>query len=176
MPGRTEGIEQLLSLDAATVVVRSPAGGPGNWAGAATACFIDGVFYLAYRVRRPLAEGRGVSVVVARSLDGERLEPVAEVCREDFGAESFERPVLLCRPDGGWRLYLSCATPASKHWWIEALDADTPEGLPSGRRTGTFPGDGRTVVKDPVIVHDGDTWDAWICEHPLHVTGREDRM
>src|SRR3954447_21589273 len=176
MPGRTEWIEQLLSLDAATVVVPAPAGGPGNWAGAATACFVDGVFYLAYRVRRPLAEGRGVSVVVARSLDGERFEPVAEVCREDFGAESFERPVLLCRPDGGWRLYLSCATPASKHWWIEALDAATPEQIPSGTRQVVLAGDESEAVKDPVIVLDDAGWRMWVCCHPLSEPGHEDRM
>src|SRR3954467_12920104 len=126
MPGRTEWIEQLLSLDAATVVVPAPAGGPGNWAGAATASFVDGVFYLAYRIRRPLPSGRGVSVVVARPPAGPHFEPVAEVHREDFGAESFERPVLLRLPDGGWRLYPSCATPGPKPWWIAALPPPSP--------------------------------------------------
>src|SRR3954453_11411510 len=176
MRGRTAWVEQLLSLDAARVVVPAPAGGPGNWAGAATAAFVDGVFYLAYRVRRPLPAGRGVSVVVARSSDGERFELVAEVFREQFGAESFERPVFLRRPDTGWRLYLSCATPKSKHWWIEALDAEAVVGLPDGRRRVVFPGDGRLAMKDPVIVRSADIWHAWICEHPLDLHGHEDRM
>ena len=30
-------------------------------------------------------------------------------------------------PAGTWRLYVSCATPDTKHWWIEAIDADRPE-------------------------------------------------
>ena len=50
--------------------------------------------------------------------------------REAFGAESFERPVLVPLREGGWRLYLSCATPGSKHWWVDSLTADTVEGLP----------------------------------------------
>jgi hypothetical protein len=54
----------------ATVVVPAPDAGPGNWSGAASAVLVDGVFWLTYRVRRPLSEGRGVAVVVSRSLDG----------------------------------------------------------------------------------------------------------
>ena len=123
------------------VVVPAPGVGPGNWAGAASAVLVDGVTWLTYRVRRPLPDGRGIATVVARSSDGVDFEPVCEVYRDEFGAESFERPVVLRRPDGGWRLYLSCATPDSKHWWIEALDADRPEDLPEGTRTVVLPGD-----------------------------------
>ena len=54
--------------DDADVVVPAPAKGPGNWAGAASCVLVDGVFWLTYRVRRPLDEGRGVSVVVSRSM------------------------------------------------------------------------------------------------------------
>ena len=112
----------------------------------------EGVFWLTYRVRRPITAGRGVSVVVARSADGVRFETVCEIQREVFGADSFERPVLAPLPSGGWRLYVSCATPGSKHWWIEAVDAATPAELPGGRRTVVLPGDERVAVKDPVIV------------------------
>ena len=41
--------------------------------------------------------------------------------------------MLVPLPGGGWRLYLSCATPGSKHWWVDSLTADTPEELPAGR-------------------------------------------
>ena len=166
----------LPDVDTAEVVVPAPAPGPGNWAGAASAVLVDGEVWLAYRVRRPIAEGRGVSTVVARSGDGVRFQTVAEVWRDDFGAESFERPVVLRRPDGGWRLYLSCATPGSKHWWIEAVDADTPEGLAHGTRTVVVPGDDRVAVKDPVVVVEDGTWHLWTTEHPLTEVGHEDRM
>lgn len=162
--------------EGAEVVVPAPAQGPGNWAGAASAVLADGVIWLAYRVRRPLDEGRGVSVVVARSTDGVVFEPVTEVHREAFGAASFERPVVVRRPDGGWRLYLSCATPGSKHWWVEALDADRPEDLAEGTRHLVLPGDDGWAVKDPVITVDDAGWQLWACCHPLAEAGAEDRM
>lgn len=166
----------LPDLDDATVVVPAPASGAGNWAGAPSAVLHDGVYYLAYRVRRPVGSGRGVRVVVARSLDGVSFAPVCEVHRRAFGAESFERPVIVHRPEGGWRLYLSCATPGSKHWWVEALDADDPADLPSGRRTMALPGSPDVAVKDPVVVAGPDGWSMWVCVHPLDVPGQEDRM
>src|SRR5215204_3403137 len=104
-------LPSLPTYDDAELVVQAPDAGPGNWAGAASALLVDGTFWLTYRVRRPLTDGRGVAVVVARSDDGVRFEDVAQVRREEFGCESFERPVLVPVPDVGWRLYLSCATP-----------------------------------------------------------------
>jgi hypothetical protein len=167
------------TYDRSTVVIEAPGEGPGNWAGAPSALFVDGTFWLAYRVRRPLDAGRGVAVVIARSADGIAFESVAFIPRERSGAESLERPALVARPDGGFRLYLSCATPGSKHWWIEAWDADTPELLPEGRRTVVLPGDPATAAyKDPVVqVGDEDQpWRMWVCRHPLDVAGHEDRM
>lgn len=166
----------LPSFEDATVVVPAPGSEPGNWSGAASAVLHEGVYWLTYRVRRPLREGRGVSVVVARSEDGEHFVSVAEVRRDEFGAESFERPVLVHRPEGGWRLYLSCATPDSKHWWIEAVDADDPGDLERGTRTVVLPGSAEVAVKDPVVLVDETGWRMWVCEHPLTEAGHEDRM
>lgn len=158
------------------VVVPAPAAGPGNWAGAASAVLVDGVFWLTYRVRRPLAEGRGVSVVVARSDDGVRFTEVATVHRDAFGCESFERPVLVPDEGVGWRLYLSCATPGSKHWWVDSLTAATPEGLPDGERRVVLPGDDAVAVKDPVVERTPEGWRMWLCCHPLTERDHEDRM
>ena len=166
----------LPSFDDATVVVPAPGSEPGNWSGAASAVLVDGVYWLTYRVRRPLTEGRGVSVVVARSDDGEHFVTVAEVRRDECGAESFARPVLVRRPDGGWRLFVSCATPGSKHWWSEAVDADEPGGLEHGTRTVVLPGSDHVAVKDPVVLVDGSGWRMWVCVHPLTEPGHEDRM
>lgn len=163
-------------VELADLVVPAPGAGPGNWAGAPSATHDGTHFYLAYRVRRPLDEGRGVSVMVGRSIDGVVFEPVCEIGREGYGAESLERPAIVRRPDGGWRLYLSCATPGSKHWWVEALDADRPEDLPQGERTPVLPGDEDVGVKDPVVLVDEQGWRMWICCHPLTEPGHEDRM
>ena len=153
--------------DADRVVVPAPGSGPGNWAGAASAVLVDGVFWLTWRVRRPLTDGRGVTVVVARSKDGVHFEQVAGVARDAFGCESFERPVLVPVPGLGWRLYLSCATPGSKHWWVDSLTAPTS-------RTCRRPAPGRArrrrriAVKDPVIEQPPTGgWQMWLCCHPL---------
>ena len=164
------------TYDDAEVVVPAPGPGEGNWAGAASAVLVDGVIWLTWRVRRPLTDGRGVLVVVARSADGVRFEEVVTVSRHDFGAESFERPVLLPLQEGGWRLYLSCATPGSKHWWVDSLTADTVDGLPAGVRRRVLAGDALTAVKDPVITPTDDGYEMWLCCHPLDLPGAEDRM
>ena len=171
----------LPSVEQGRVVVPAPERGPGNWAGAPHALLDDGVYWLSYRVRHAIgperAQTRGVETVVARSFDGERFETVATIERDGFGTDSFERPCLVRRPEGGWRLYVCCATPESKHWWIEAIDADDPTGLTAGERTVVFPGSATLAVKDPIVeVRAPGAWRAWICCHPLTEPGEEDRM
>jgi hypothetical protein len=160
----------------AAVVVPAAGPGEGSWAGAPSAVLADGTFWLAYRVRRPVPEGRGVAVVLARSSDGVAFETVGRLGQTSFGAASLQRPALVPRPDGGWRIYLSCATPGSKHWWIEAVDAATVASLPEGRSTVVLPGDAHTGVKDPVVRVDASGWHMWVCCHPLDEAGEEDRM
>jgi hypothetical protein len=158
--------------DRAAVAAPAPGAGPGHWAGAPSAALdADGSFVVAYRVRS--VEQRGAAVVVARSDDGEHLATVATLDKDRFGAESLERPALV-RTDAGWRLYVCCATPGSKHWWIEALDAADPSAFAESRTV--FEGDERTGVKDPVIRRADGRWHAWICCHPLDEPGEEDRM
>lgn len=149
------------------LVVAPDERGPGNWAGAASVAADGDGFALAYRLRRPLAAGRGVANMIARSDDGVTFTTVASVPVAGFGAASLERPALVRRPDRGWRLYVSCATPNSKHWWVEALDADSLVGLPDGRRTVVLPGDAESAWKDVVVHLDGDVWRLWACRHLL---------
>ena len=170
----------LPSVEQGRVVVPAPGQGPGNWAGAPHALLDDGVFWLSYRVRRAIGperdQTRGVETVVARSADGERFETVARIDRGRFATDSFERPCLVRRPEGGWRLYVCCATPGSKHWWIEAIDADDPSALRAGERTIVFPGSDALAVKDPIVEVRAGVWHAWVCCHPLTEPGEEDRM
>ena len=174
-------IVPLPSVEQGRVVVPAPDRGPGNWAGAPHALLDDGIYWLSYRVRRASgperAQTRGVETVVARSEDGERFATVATIERDGFATDSFERPCLVRRPQGGWRLYVCCATPESKHWWIEAIDAEDPAELPAGVRTIVFPGSDALAVKDPIVeVDEAGAWRAWICCHPLTEPGEEDRM
>jgi hypothetical protein len=157
--------------------VPAPGTGTGWWAGASHAARDhDGTFVIAYRVRTGHA-GRG-STVVARSPDGEHFTTVAELDQRRFDAASMERPSIVRTDDGRWRLYVcSASKPPSKHWWIDALEADDPSDFGSAEARTVFPGDASVGVKDPLVQRAPDGgWQAWICCHPLDEPDEEDRM
>ncbi|GAA0530122.1 hypothetical protein GCM10010172_08560 [Paractinoplanes ferrugineus] len=158
------------------VVVPPPGDEPGAWSGAPSSIVVDGVFYLAYRVRLPIGEGRGISNVIARSLDGVTFTQVTEVRKERFEAESLERPALVHTPDGRWRLYVSAATPGTKHWRVDLLEADTVAGLAEAPARTVLAGDETVGVKDPVLHHDAHGWHLWASVHPLESWADADRM
>lgn len=163
-------ISHALSDEPASVVVEPPGCGAGFWAGGPSVVHSDGAFYLAYRLRRPVDQGRGYANVIARSSDGIHFETMATLAAETFDCASLERPALIRRPDGGWRVYVSCSTFGSKHWWVEAVDT-APGGdiaeLSAGPRTVVLPGDARSAWKDVVVSRDGADWRMWACEHLL---------
>src|SRR5215475_15748893 len=110
--------------DESVVVITPPGVGPGYWAGGPSAVLAEDGIYLAYRLRRPVGNGRGYAVTVAHSADGVHFETVATIRRESMHAESLERPCLVRTPAGRWRLYLSCSRPATRPgstpasgWW-----------------------------------------------------------
>src|SRR6478672_13482918 len=160
-----------------TVAVAAPGAGPGFWAGAPNASLDDdGAVLLAYRVRHG-HDGHD-ETVVARSADGARdFETLLALDERHFGATAVERPALLRTDDGGWRLYVCCATPGSRHWWTGVLDAPTLPDLAAAEVHRAFPGDGAIGMKDPIVRRAPDgRWEAWVCCHPLDVVGAEDRM
>jgi hypothetical protein len=149
---------------------------PGSWTGGPSAQLVDGTWWLAYRLRRPVGEGRGFANAVARSDDGVHFTPVAGVGKDAFGAESLERPALVHTPEGRWRLYVSCATPGTKHWRVDLLEAETVEDLATATPQTVLPGSDAEAVKDPVIRHDGRQWHLWASVHPLDDPDATDRM
>jgi hypothetical protein len=162
--------------DDSTVVVDPPSDEPGAWSGAPSSIVADGDVYLAYRLRLPIGEGPGISNVVARSRDGVAFDIVAEVSRERFGAESLERPAIVRTADGRWRLYVSVATPGTKHWRVDLLEADTPAGLGTAEPRTVLAGDESVGVKDPVLHTDEYGWHLWASVHPLESWEDADRM
>jgi hypothetical protein len=167
----------LPGMAEAAVAVPAPGNGEGWWSGASSAVQdVDGSFVIAYRSRAGAA-GRG-STVVARSPDGVHLTTVAVLDQSRFDAASMERPSIVRTDDGRWRLYIcSASKPPSKHWWIDLLEADDPDGFATADAVTVFPGGAAVGVKDPIVrPAEGGGWEAWICCHPLDEPGEEDRM
>ena len=84
--------------DHGVVAAEPPGAGPGYWVGAPSAVAGDGEVFLAYRLRRPVGQGRGYAVAVARSADGERFETLLTIGKEELDTESLERPKLVRTP------------------------------------------------------------------------------
>jgi hypothetical protein len=162
--------------DESVVVVEPPGREPGAWSGAPSSIVADGYVYLAYRLRLPIGAGRGIANVVARSADGLSFTTLAEISKDTFGAESLERPAIVRTPEGRWRLYVSAATPGTKHWRVDLLEADTPEGLATATPRTVLAGDDARGVKDPVLHHDEHGWHLWASVHPLESWDDADRM
>lgn len=158
------------------VAVAPPGTGRGHWAGAPSAVLGEDGIYLACRLRRPVGAGRGYAVTVARSADGVRFQTILTLTREQFAAESLERPALVRDPAGRWRLYVSCATPGTKHWRVELLQASHPSRFDARTRSVVLPGDDKTGVKDPVIHHHDGLWQLWASCHPLADPSEADQM
>ena len=156
------------------VAVPAPGAGPGYWAGAPSAVLDDdGSILLAYRVRN--GHDGNDQTVVARSADGVSFETLVVLDESHFDAMYVERPSLV-RTDDGWRLYVCCAIPLTKAWWIGAIDAPTIEGLATAEVVTAFAPGLDDAVKDPIVRRTGDLWEAWICCHHLDILGEEDRM
>ena len=164
--------------DDAITAVEPPGTGAGFWAGGPSAVAADGGVYLAYRLRRPIGDGRGYAVAVAFAADGVHFgQPLTVIAREEADTESLERPALVRLPDGGWRLYLSCATTGTKHWRVEVTDAPHPAAFDVRNRALVLPGDLRKrAVKDPVITRRDGQWHMWATIHPLADPDETDQM
>jgi hypothetical protein len=156
--------------DDAAVVAEPEDPRPGSWVGAPSALLVDGVWWLAYRLRRPVGEGRGYGNVLARSADGTTFEPVLTVSSDRFGAESLERPALVHTPEGRWRLYVSCALPGTKGWRIDLLEAGSVDELADAPAETVLPCTATAAWKDPVIRLVGGRWHLWASVHPLDDT------
>lgn len=158
------------------VAIPPPGTEPGTWSGAPSAVAEGNSVVLAYRLRKPIGQGRGYAVAVARSEDGVNFETIGVITKDDMDTESLERPALVSMPDGRWRLYLSCATWGTRHWRVEMLEADSPDAFDPRQRVVVLPGDGTSAVKDPVISLRAGTWHLWASVHPLDDPASTDRM
>jgi hypothetical protein len=83
----------------------------------------------------------------------------------------------LARAGAGWRLYVSCAEPGTKNWFLGLLEASTVAGLATAGMRRIALGGPLDAVKDPIVRRAGNEgWRMWVCVHHLDIPGAEDRM
>jgi hypothetical protein len=161
----------------AVIAIPPPGAGSGYWAGGPSAVAAEDGIFLAYRLRRPIGQGRGYAVALAFARDGVNFRPLALIGKQQMDTESLERPELVRLPDGRWRLYLSCATTGTKHWRVEVTEAAHPAEFDVRRREVVLPGDVlKRAIKDPVIQHHRGVWHMWATIHPLADPLETDQM
>ena len=159
--------------DDSTVVVEPPDDGPGCVGrGAERDASWTVTVYLAYRLRRPIGAGRGYR---------QRGRPLGRRRALHRGRRGAQGPLRRRSrwsgrrwshtPEGRWRLYVSVATPGTKHWRVDLLEADTPEGLATAAPRTVLPGDDAVGVKDPVSCARRRRWHLWASVHPLDDAG-----
>ena len=105
-------------------VIRHPPGnGKGNWAGAPSAFYDEERkrFFLSYRLRKPLSEGRGYITCIAESPDGREFKDIWTGKAVQFNSFSIERSALLMTPQGRYRLYVSYVAADDNRWRIDML-------------------------------------------------------
>ncbi|TDE11181.1 hypothetical protein [Jiangella asiatica] len=157
-----------------TTVVEPLGSGPGWWAGAPSALWSGGRFYLSYRLRRPRPE-RGGSTHIAVSDDGVRFETIWTAQKEEFDTPSIERSALVHVADRHWRLYVSYVDAADGRWRIDLLEGAAPDRFdPRQRRPVLTAADiGAEGVKDPWVARRDGGWQllASYVDAPPHGTG-----
>lgn len=156
---RTIGTPALFDPEQGAPIVEPPGTGPGWWAGAPGVCYVDGHFYMIYRLRQPQPV-RGGETCVAVSSDGTSFETIWRTSKEAFDSPSIERSALVCNDDGRWRLYISYVDGADGRWRIDQIEADSPAEFDPATRTPVLhaAGIGAEGVKDPWICRVAGIW------------------
>lgn len=127
--GKAFGVVPLFD-PAEGMLVRSPLGnGPGWWAGAPSATFdpTSNTFYLAYRLRQPHEQERGVECRIASSVNGIGFTDIWALPKGSLDVVSLGRASLLRGLDLKWRLYLSYVDPSDRRWYTGYMEADEPD-------------------------------------------------
>ena len=140
-------------------IFEPPGKGRGYWAGAPSAIYDveKKLFYLSYRRRRPVGEGRGYVSIVAESKDGVHFKPSVEITKEELGTPSIERSAIVKNPDGSFSLYISYVDPNNNKWRIDLIKADRPEDFDAKERVEILTSEktGTEGVKDPWVTQIG---------------------
>ncbi len=146
----------LFNPEDGVTIVDPPGRKRGFWAGAPSVIYDpeDKEFYLYYRLRKPVGEGRGWVCHISRSRDGVQFKSIWSARKEEFDSPSIERSALVKTPQNTFRLYVSYVDGKTSRWRIDVLEADKIEELdPSRRKPVLKPNDiDSEGVKDPWVM------------------------
>ena len=159
---------------AAVAVPALRAQGPGYWAGAPSA-----------DARRRHASCSPTACATATTATTRPSSPAPTTARASRRSSrstsrtsarwTWSGPALV-RTDGGWRLYVCCATPDSKHGGSARSRPPDLDGLADGRARACSPATSTPRSRTRSCAARDGGWHAWICCHLLDIPGEEDRM
>jgi hypothetical protein len=156
------------------IVRRSLGESQGYWAGAPSVWFDpeEARFYLYYRLRRPVGQGRGNEARIAVSRDGLDFEDIWSIRQDQLASPSIERGWLV-HDAADWVLFLSYVNGETNRWQIDRLKAESVSALSAAHRetvldTTQAPAH---AVKDPVIQKVGPLWYMYVSYAPLDLLG-----
>lgn len=147
------GVAPLFDPKDGATIITPNGGGRGNWVGGLSALHDKGTFYLFYRERRPIGEGRGWRCHIAESTDGLSFTTAWIATKEDLNAESIEAGALVKSLDGKLRLYVSYVDLDDRRWKIAMIEGETPADFSASKRIVVLTGDEADSegVKDPYV-------------------------
>lgn len=153
------GKPRLFDPTEGLTIVESPGRGRGYWAGAPSVLYDQDrkLFYLSYRLRKPLDEGRGYLSVLAESKDGIHFKSLVKITKDELGTSSIERSAITKNPDDSFSLYISYVDPVNNKWRIDLIRGDRPQDFDPRERVEILTSEKTDSegVKDPWIMQIG---------------------
>ncbi len=167
MGQRHWGVPPKFDPEAGTTVFPPASPGYGHWVGGHSVTHDPdtGKFYMYYRIRKPLGQGRGGICHVAESDDGIRFKNIWQATKDQLDATSIEVGSLIKDPTSGkWRLYVSYQWTGGP-WRVDLIEADHPANFdPLHHRTVMMPHEyGLASIKDPKVYIVGGLYVVFVC-------------
>lgn len=164
MPSESQkqwGIAPLFDPEDGVTVMEPPGNEIGFWVGGCSAVYDPDTekFYLYYRVRQPIGQGRGGVCHIAESSDGQNFTNVWTGTKEQFDSESIESAALVKSLEGKFRLYISYVNNSNRKWDIAMLEGDNPRDFDAANRT--------------VVMRAGDVDDEGVKDPYVAIVGRQ---
>ncbi len=158
---QSEGLKQWgiwsgFNPEEGMTIVEPPGNSQGFWSGGCSAIYDahHQKFFLFYRSRKPITEGRGGTCHILESTDGFEFKEIWKADKAEFdNSESIEGASLIKTPEGLYRLYISYINTTNRKWDLAMLEADHPSNFDPSRKKLIYGSDelDSEGIKDPYI-------------------------